>query len=299
MAAAAAIALGGAGIVAGATRVQPTNALPELTAAADAQVAPGLAAADAALGLVAADVAALGEHGRAALAALVAADAPAVQREVAAGTSQLDVIDAAVEDLRAALGALPLGEPDAAARYSPATIARYDRLVSALPATEGLRARWAALATGAAPALQLTSHLMAHDRLAGDAVLAGSKGRYGDALDGIDAAEAELIAAHGIRDELAQRVVDVGTLDEWIVRNESIDSALRKLYTRLQASNGSVTPAVTQALAGVDAARASLPPDTRALVVILGDIARGGLNQSVIAIEQARGRLAAAAGTVE
>ena len=270
-----------------------------MTAAADAEVAPGLAAADASLGVLASDVADLGEHGRAALAALVAADAPGVAREVAAGTSQLDVIDAAVEDLRAALGALPLGEADAAARFSPATIARYDRLVEALPATDGLRARWAVLATGAAPALRLTAHLSAHDALAGDAVLAGSEGRYGDALDGIDAAEAELIAAHGIRDDLAQRAVDVGTLDAWIARNGSIDSALRKLYSRLQASNGRVTPAITQALAGVDTARAALPPDTRALVVILADIARGGLNQSVIAIEQARGRLAAAAGTVE
>jgi len=39
------------------------------------------------------------------------------------------------------------------------------------------------------------------------------------------------------------------------------------------------------------AARALLPPDTRALVVIIADIGRGGLNQAVIAIEQARGRL--------
>ena len=293
------LALGGAGIVAGASRVQPTNALPELTAAADGAVAPGLAAADAALGVLSADVATLGEHGRAALAALVAADAGEVAREVAAGTAQLDAIDGAVADLRAALGALPLAAPDAAVRYSPQAITRYARLVTALPATDGLRTWWTALATGAAPALQLTSHLTAHDRLAGEAVLAGSEGRYADALHGIDAAEAELIGAHGIRDELAGRSVDVGTLDEWIVRNEAIDSALRKLYTRLQASNGRVTPAVKQALAGVDTARAALPPDTRALVVILGDIARGGLNQSVIAIEQARGRLAAAAGTVE
>jgi stage V sporulation protein SpoVS len=56
---------------------------------------------------------------------------------------------------------------------------------------------------------------------------------------------------------------------------------------------------VRRALSAVEAARASLPPDTRALVVILADVARGGLNQAVIAIEEARGRLAEAAGTVQ
>ena len=108
---------------------------------------------------------------------------------------------------------------------------------------------------------------------------------------------AELAAARTIRDDLA-RHVDVSTLDSWIARNVAIDAALRDLYTRLVASKGRVTPEVRAALAGVDAARAQLPPDTRALVVILADIARGGLNQAVITIEQARGRLAAAGGAV-
>ncbi len=214
------------------------------------------------------------------------------------GSTQLDTIDAGVADLRAALAALPLGAAEAVVRYSPETIARYDRLVAALPATDGLRERWAALARGAAPALALSAHLTAHDAKAGEAVLAGSQGRYADAITGIDAAEAELTAASVIRDDLAERV-DVGTLDQWIARNEAIDTALRRLYTRLESSNGRLTPGVTAALAAVDSARAALPPDTRALVLILGDIARGGLNQSVIAIEEARGRLAAAAGTVE
>ena len=41
-------------------------------------------------------------------------------------------------------------------------------------------------------------------------------------------------------------------------------------------------------------ARAQLPGDTRAMVVIMSDIAQGGLNQAVIAIEEARGSLAQA-----
>ena len=38
-------------------------------------------------------------------------------------------------------------------------------------------------------------------------------------------------------------------------------------------------------------AREQLPPDTKALVVIMGEVARGGLNQAVITIEEARKRL--------
>jgi hypothetical protein len=37
-----------------------------------------------------------------------------------------------------------------------------------------------------------------------------------------------------------------------------------------------------------------LPGDTRGLVVIMVDIAQGGLNQAVISIEEARGSLAGA-----
>ena len=52
-----------------------------------------------------------------------------------------------------------------------------------------------------------------------------------------------------------------------------------------------VNDAVRAAYREESAAREQLPPDTRGLVVIVADIGRGGLNQAVIAIEQARGRL--------
>jgi len=42
----------------------------------------------------------------------------------------------------------------------------------------------------------------------------------------------------------------------------------------------------------VKQAQQQLPPDTRALVVIMSDIARAGLNQAVIKIEEGRGKLA-------
>ena len=93
-----------------------------------------------------------------------------------------------------------------------------------------------------------------------------------------------------IRDRLAA-TIDVGTLDEWLARNVAYDDALRGLWDALRRSKGRVTDAVRDAAAAESVARELLPPDARALVVILGDVARGGLNQAVIAIEEARGRL--------
>ena len=52
-----------------------------------------------------------------------------------------------------------------------------------------------------------------------------------------------------------------------------------------------MTDPVRKAFDGERAARAQLPRDTQALVVIMSDIAQGGLNQAVISIEQARGAL--------
>ena len=58
-----------------------------------------------------------------------------------------------------------------------------------------------------------------------------------------------------------------------------------------------MTKDVRAAFAAEKAARAGLPEDTRALVVIMSEIEQGGPNQAVIAIEQARGSLAAALET--
>ena len=80
----------------------------------------------------------------------------------------------------------------------------------------------------------------------------------------------------------------------WIDRNAAYDAALRRLYEALLDSKGQVTDHVRAAFDGEQAARRELPPDTRGLVVIMSDIAQGGLNQAVIAIEEARGALASA-----
>lgn len=290
LAAALVLALGAAGIVAALDHLPGGTGRPELTWTADRAVADDLdAAADGLLGL-AGVVGVLGGDGRAALAALVARDAAALDAAITRGTTQLDAIEAASAALRSDLAALPLRGAERSARYSAPTIARYDALRGALPAVDPLRSTWERLAAGIVPAVELTDHLLEHDRIAATAIQAGGAGEYARAVTRIRAAAAELDRAKEIRNVLAV-TVDVATLDEWIARNAAYDEALADLWTSLRRSGGRVTAAVREAAARERAAKEQLPADARALVVILGDVARGGLNQAVIAIEEARGAL--------
>ena len=64
-------------------------------------------------------------------------------------------------------------------------------------------------------------------------------------------------------------------------------------YQTILDAGGEVTDAVRAAAAAEQSARERLPSDTRALIVIMNDVAQGGLNQAVISIEETRGALAA------
>ena len=59
-------------------------------------------------------------------------------------------------------------------------------------------------------------------------------------------------------------------------------------------ARGRVTDDVRAAFAAEKEARARLPEDMRGLIVIMAEVAQGGLNQAVISIEEARGSLSAA-----
>ena len=98
-----------------------------------------------------------------------------------------------------------------------------------------------------------------------------------------------------MRDKLAI-TTEVAILTQWIDLNATYDAALRKTWTLLSKSRGKVTKAIRAAFAELTAAQAKLPADSRAMVVIMADVARGGLNQAVISIEDARRELDAAAG---
>jgi len=284
------VALGAAGIVAALDHLPGGAGRPELTWTADRAVADDLDAVAVELLALADAAGVLGGHGRAALAALVGRDSAGLVAVLDAGAVQLDAVDAAASRVAAQLASIPLAGADRVIRYSPVTLARYDVAAAALASVDPLRPAWERLTAGVVPATELTDHLLAHDQIAATAIQSGGAGKYAEAIARIDKATAELAAALTVRDRLAA-TVDVATLDAWLDRNGAYDDAVRALWDALRRSNGRVTTGVRDAAARERAARELLPPDARALVVILGDVARGGLNQAVIVIEEARGRL--------
>ena len=288
--AAVVIALGSAGIAGGLDHPPASGARPELTYGADRLVAPILDASTADLRALSDQVDVLAGEGRQALSALVSGDTSGLKAAIGAGEAKVGTIATAARALRARLAALPAIDAAAAARFGPSTLERYATLIAALPAVDTLGDEWTRLAAGSVPAAELTTYLAAHDRIAGQAVQLGAAGRYADAIRTLARATAELAAARIVRDQLATRI-DTSTLDTWIDRNATYDTAATDLWAAIVASPTRVTPAARAAAAREEAARALLPTNTSALVVILGDVAQGGLNQAVIAIEDARGRL--------
>ena len=96
--------------------------------------------------------------------------------------------------------------------------------------------------------------------------------------------------SRAFRDTLS-RTVDVSTLTDWLDLNAAYDAALRTLYQALIDSNGRSRPRFAKAFTAEAEAASHLPPDSKALVIILSEIGRGELNQAVITIEESRGRL--------
>lgn len=288
------IALGSAGIVAGIDHRPADGGRPELTWVADRILAPALAAGLADLEQLTMDVDALGADGRAALAALTARDSERLELAISEGALIVGRVRERSTALRTTLRSLPYVDgPDAAWRVGPDERARHAALLAALDATDGLDAAWGRLANSGLTAIRLTDLLERHDAHVVAATAAGRREAYEEALPELDAADAALTAAMELRDRL-RNTIDVTTLDEWLSRNEAYDAALRRLYVAFRDARGRVTDEVRAAVREELSARERLPPDTRGLVIIMAEIGRGGANQSVIAVEQARGRLGAA-----
>jgi hypothetical protein len=288
------LALGGAGIVSATSRPPVAGARPELTWAADRALEPELVGATGELAALSEDVDQLGEVGRRALTSLVDRDTADLRAAIADGESQLKTIGDATEILRARLRAIPGIGPDDPTRIGTGLRVRYDRLVSALAATDGLAESWSALTAGSLAAIQLTTSLAEHDQQAEAAATFGRKFQYQKGLAVLDKADAALAESRQLRDRLA-KTTDVAILTRWIDRNAAFDTAVRKVWTALIKSKGKINATVRTAFDELRKAQAELPPDNRAMVLIMSDVARGGLNQAVIAIEQARGRLSTAA----
>ncbi|HYH92369.1 MAG TPA: hypothetical protein VD763_04340 [Candidatus Saccharimonadales bacterium] len=285
------IALGAAGIVAGMDTPRSAAARPELTARGDALVTPALDQAEAHLAAIADDVDALGIQARGALAALVGADLENVDRAIAEGDRLVAAIRGGSAALDAELAALPvLGTPEAGYQLSTEVRIRAARLREALTATNELEAAWTRLTTGSVAASRLSAHLTEQVDAVVAAAELGRSADYEAAVEALDMADEALIKARALRDTLS-KTVDVSVLDEWLDRNEAYDVALRGLYVALRDVGGRVNGEVRDAIDAEKAAKARLPPDSRGLILIMAEIGRGGMNEAVITIEEARGRL--------
>ncbi len=287
------ISLGAAGIIATLTHMPGTTARAELTWAGDVAVAPALDTATADLEALSAEVDQLGSTARQALTQVVGGDLPELQATIADGTTRLQAVQARTTDLERSLAAVPYTGDDWPLYLAPELRHRYVELASTSGLTGGLEDDWASFTGRALTAARVSALLARHDEETAAAATEGSAGRYRQALDGLKASEATIAESRALRDRLAPST-DVSTLTTWIDRNAAYDTALGELYQVLLDARGRVTDAVRRAYEGEQLARSGLPGDTRGLIVIMSDVAQGGLNQAVIAIEEARGTLAQA-----
>jgi hypothetical protein len=291
IAAALIVALGSAGLVQALDHRPGSPARAELTWSADQAVRVPLEGIITDLNPIALDFDALGAQGRQALAALVASDPDALDNTLKVGQTLVQKINVETAGVRDRVNALPGIGPGSEGRLSSDLRVRVATVQRAVDSTTGIAEAWNTLSTGASTAIHLTTLLSAHDTASGEAVKQGSQGNYTDAVKALDKADPALADARQLRDILANSA-DVSTLTQWLDRNAAIDAALRRLYTVLAITGGKVTEEARQAFEQVKQAQEALPPDTRALIVIMSDIARAGLNQAVIKIEEGRGKLA-------
>lgn len=292
------ISFGGAGLVTGMAHQPGTAARPELTWAGDAAIDPQLDAAEADLEALTEDVRRLSDLGRGALSALVSRDLEGLDQRVEAGEELALTVQLAANDLRAKLDGLPGLGPGANLRVSPAVIDRHDAIRGAVDSTDTIVPSWTQLASGALAATTVSVLLADHDASTAAAAADGRAGRYDEALGKLDASDRLIADARRLADTLAA-TVDVSTLRTWLDLNADYDAALRRLYQAIVDANGRVNNEVRAAFAAEAEAKERLPEDTRAVTIILLDVARERLNGAVIAIEEARAGLEAALGALD
>jgi hypothetical protein len=290
---AAAIAFGSAGLIAALNPPPIAAGRLELTYETDAQLAPALDAATEQLRILSSQVDALSGTTRDALTQLAAEDRQALDDSIAQGTLDLADVQATANTLRQALTGLPHTGDDWPLYVSTDLRRRYVQLAGTAGLTAGLEDEWARFTGRALAASRVVTLLTRHDEETAAAARSGADAKYREALDGLAKSDATIAEARELRDQLAP-TTDVVTLTSWLDRNADYDAALRHLYETLIDSNGEVTNAVRRAFDREQAARSALPADTRGLIVILSDVAQGGLNDAVISIEEARGAIAEA-----
>jgi hypothetical protein len=290
---AAVLAVAGSGLVARLWHPAGTPARAELTWLGDTVLSSALSASEPDVLAVADAVDQLADEARIALASAAAADPALLEASLSRGTIQVASIDAVVAALQETLRSVPGDGPDAAVWYRGDLVARRAALLAAVDAASELGSHWSAVKARSTDVAALLRLIADHDQRVLDAAAEGRAGNYRNAITILGEAR-DLLTAIGERRAGLVSGSEPTILDEWVDRNGTYNEALTALYEALRKTNGKVTPAVQAAARDEETARDQLPADRRAIVVIVSEIARGGLNQAVLAIEEVRGRIDAA-----
>ncbi|MBI2781306.1 MAG: hypothetical protein HYX55_05875 [Chloroflexi bacterium] len=286
----AVLAASGAGLVDGSWHAPGSLARAELTWAGDSRIGSRLDLATIELQRISDDVDQLATEAKTALSEVGSADPTRLRAALDRGGEIADAIDSATHDLREALIGLPGDGPNAAIDYSNATLVRRAAVLAAIDSASSLAAHWQQVTGRAADASQLTALIASHDTTVLEAAAKGVAGQFQDAIPILDQALLVVANVKTLRVRLIAGT-EPTVLDEWIDRNSAYDAALKALYAALVASHGEVTLIVQSARREERAAFALLPPDRRTILVIVAEVARGGLTQAVLAIEQASGSI--------
>jgi hypothetical protein len=286
----AVLAAGGAGLVGQTSHAPGSPARAELTAAGDQALDARLDVATEQLRTISTDIDTLAEEAKTALEEISSFDPARLQASLQRGGTTAAAIDTEARALRDSLSDLPGDGPNAVLEYSNATLVRRSAILAAVDAALSIAGQWQTVTTRASGAGNLTELITRHDSTVFEAAANGRGNKFGEATEILDGAlliVADILAA---RTRLIASQ-DPTVLDEWIERNRDYDLALRALYDALDRSKGKLTVEVQSARRDERIAFDKLPPDRRTIVVIVVEVARGGLIQAVVAIEDAHGHV--------
>lgn len=287
----AVLAVAAAGLIGGTWHAPGSPARAELTYIGDAALDPRLDAATAQLGVIAALVDELTQEAKTALGEVASSDPSRLREALEEGGLAAAAIARATRDLRDSLVGLPGDGPAAAIDFNNATLVRRAAVLAAIDAAASLAAQWQQVNGRAADAAHLISVIDGHDQTVLAAAAQGRASAFAEAEAIVGDALLVVAEVQALRVRLIAGS-DRTVLDEWIERNAAYDVALRALYAALVKSKGDPgTVEVQSARREERLAFAQLPPDRRTIVVIVAEVARGGLTQAVLAIEEALSRI--------
>ena len=290
------LALSGAGLVGETFHAPGSPARAELTWAGDTAMDAELDVAATKLAAIAAEVTQLAEHAKTALGEVTSIDPSRLRTALEEGGLVVTQIDSETKALRTSLVGLPGDGPTAAIEYSNATLVRRAAILAAIDAAAGVASEWQSVTGRAVDAAQVTALISKHDQTVLSAAQQGVAGQFAAAIPILDEALLTIDQIHDLRVRLIASAEDT-VLDEWIQRNTEYDKALQALYAALVKAKGNpLDVRVQSARREEQIAFKNLPPDRRTIIVIVSEVARGGLTQAVLAIEDAHGRIDEALG---